>query len=62
MRRIIVQGMSWLLLLLATTSLKAQNPVYFFYDPACMQQMDYERVNTIDDLAHTDYYLSLIHI
>lgn len=59
MRKIIVQGMGWLLLLLATTSLKAQNPVYFFYDPACMQQMDYERVNTIDDLAHTDYYTAV---
>lgn len=55
----IVQGMGWLLLLLTGTALDAQTPVYFFYDPACMQQMDYERVNKIDDLAHTDYYTSV---
>lgn len=54
-----MQAMGGLWLLLAVTSLKAQTPVYFFYDPACMQQMDYERVNAIEDLAHTDYSTSV---
>ncbi|MGH1337816.1 MAG: LysM peptidoglycan-binding domain-containing protein [Aureispira sp.] len=59
MRKTIVQGMGWLLLFLGSTSLKAQTPVYFFYDPACIQQLDYERVNSIDDVAHTDYYTTV---
>lgn len=59
MRKTIMQIIGSLLLLLGANSLKAQTPAYFFYDPACMQQMDYERVNAIEDLAHTDYYTSV---
>lgn len=54
--KVMIQRIGWLFLLLTATILKAQKPVYFFYDPTCMQQMDYERVNIIEDLAHTDYY------
>lgn len=45
--------------LLTTTIISAQSSVYFFYDPACMQKFDYERVNTFHDIAHTDYYISI---
>lgn len=42
---------------LVTTSIaQAQTPLYFFYDPACMQQLVYERVGQLDEQAHTDYY------
>ncbi len=51
--------MGLLLLILAATQAQAQTPVYFFYDPACMEQLDYERVSAIEDLAHTDYYTSV---
>lgn len=43
------------LCLLSAAVAQAQTPVYFFYDPACMQQLVYEQTGTIDDLAHTDY-------
>jgi LysM repeat protein len=55
----LIQGISSLLLLAMATGLAAQTPVYFFYDPACVEQLEYERVSDIDDLAHTDYYSSV---
>lgn len=46
-----------LLGLLVTASVtQAQTPVYFFYDPACMDQLVYEQVGQMDEGAHTDYY------
>ena len=59
MKKTIIQGLGWLIVVLTSTNLSAKTPVYFFYDPACMQQLEYERINTIDDLAHTDYYTSV---
>ncbi|MFK7797660.1 MAG: LysM peptidoglycan-binding domain-containing protein [Aureispira sp.] len=59
MKKTIIQGLGWLIVLLTATNLSAKTPVYFFYDPACMQQLEYERINRIDDLAHTDYYTSV---
>lgn len=47
------------LLLLTTVLASAQSSVYFFYNPACMQKFDYERVNTYHDIAYTDYYISI---
>lgn len=35
---------------------QAQPPIYFFYDPACMEQLVYEQVGQIAEGAHTDYY------
>ena len=37
---------------------QAQTPVYFFYDPGCMQQLVYEKSGLISELAHTDYVAS----
>ena len=50
---------TFVLLLLTTTLVSAQSSVYFFYNPACMQKFDYERVNTYHDIAYTDYYISI---
>lgn len=50
---------TFLLLLLTTAVTYAQSSAYFFYDPACMQKFDYERVNTFHDIAYTDYYISI---
>ena len=58
MKKNIVLGIGFMVLALAT-GLAAQTPLYIFYDPACMQQLEYERVNKIDDLAHTDYYTNI---
>lgn len=44
---------------LATTVASAQSSVYFFYDPACMQKFEYEQLKTFQDIAHTDYYISV---
>jgi LysM repeat protein len=50
---------TFILWLLTTAVVSAQSSVYFFYDPACMQKFDYERVNTFHDIAYTDYYVSI---
>lgn len=50
---------TFILLLLTTAGVSAQSSVYFFYNPACMQKFDYERVNTFHDIAYTDYYISI---
>lgn len=50
---------TFILWLLTTAVVSAQSSVYFFYNPACMQKFDYEKVNTFHDIAHTDYYISI---
>lgn len=50
---------TFILWLLTTAVVSAQSSVYFFYDPACMQKFDYEKVSTFNDIAHTDYYISI---
>lgn len=45
-------------LMLATIGVSAQSDVYFFYDPACVQKFDYERINSFQDVAYVDYYIS----
>lgn len=50
---------TFILWLLTTAVVSAQSSVYFFYNPACMQKFDYERVNTFHDIAYTDYYISI---
>lgn len=43
-------------LLATAVTVQAQAPLYFFYDPACMQQLVYEQVGQLDEQARTDYY------
>lgn len=50
---------TFILWLLTSAVVSAQSSVYFFYNPACMQKFDYERVNTFHDIAYTDYYVSI---
>lgn len=50
---------TFILWLLTTAVVSAQSSVYFFYNPACMQKFDYERVNSFPEIAHTDYYISI---
>lgn len=44
--------------LLTTIMVMAQSSVYFFYDPACMQKFDYEKINQYNSPIYTDYYIS----
>lgn len=37
--------------------LSAQNATYIFYDPACIQQYDYQLIGKTTEQAHTDYAL-----
>jgi LysM repeat protein len=50
---------TFILWLLTIAVVSAQSSVYFFYDPACMQKFDYEQVKKFNDVAYTDYYISI---
>lgn len=38
--------------------LAAQDTLYLYYDPACMQKFEYTRVDQIRSALHVDYYIS----
>jgi len=51
--------LSVILFLWTMPTIWAQSSIYFFYDPSCVQKLDYERLGTFPNLAFTDYVFTL---